>query len=73
MLPTIRSRCRLLALRPLSADEGVALLGTILTPDRVRDEPEAAAAMVDACAGLPLALRIAAANLAEVDGRRIAA
>lgn len=61
-----------LPLGPLSAGEGVELLASILGPDRVRDEPDAAAAMVDACAGLPLALRIAAANLAEVDGRRIA-
>lgn len=39
---------------------------------RVRDEPEHAQAVARLCAGLPLALRIAAALLADVPGRPLA-
>jgi DNA-binding SARP family transcriptional activator len=49
---------------PLSQAEAVALLGRIAGPDRLVAEPAAAAAIVTACAGLPLALRIAGARLA---------
>ena len=61
-----------IALRPMSVAEGVRLLSGVLPPDRLDDEPDAAGALVEACGGLPLALRITAANLAAQDGRRIA-
>src|SRR5207248_7626847 len=37
-------------------------------PNRVRDEPQACAAVLAACAGLPLAIRIAGARLAGRPG-----
>ncbi|MGW1072233.1 BTAD domain-containing putative transcriptional regulator [Streptomyces sp. NPDC002537] len=54
---------RPLRLRALGAQEGVALLGTVLGPDRVAEDPEAAAELAALCEGLPLALRAAAAQL----------
>jgi tetratricopeptide (TPR) repeat protein len=47
----------------LSQGEGMALLGSVLDDTRIAAEPDAAAELVRACARLPLALRIAAANL----------
>jgi DNA-binding SARP family transcriptional activator/tetratricopeptide (TPR) repeat protein len=55
---------RLLPLEMMPAAEGTELLGRIVGPDRVAGEPQAAAALVQACGGLPLALRIAGARLA---------
>jgi DNA-binding SARP family transcriptional activator/tetratricopeptide (TPR) repeat protein len=49
---------------PLTPDEGVSLLALALGTARVATEPEAARDLVGRCGGLPLALRIAAANLA---------
>ena len=48
----------------LSDEEALTLLSKIAGPGRVETEPEAAAAIASACAGLPLALRIAGARLA---------
>ncbi|MEV8436985.1 BTAD domain-containing putative transcriptional regulator [Actinosynnema sp. NPDC051121] len=48
----------------LSRAEAVELLRRILGPDRVDAEPDAVAELVEVCAGLPLALRVAAATLA---------
>ncbi|MBT2384356.1 AfsR/SARP family transcriptional regulator, partial [Streptomyces sp. ISL-11] len=45
-------------LRSLGTDDGVALLGTVLGPERVLEEPDAAAELVALCDGLPLALRV---------------
>jgi DNA-binding SARP family transcriptional activator/tetratricopeptide (TPR) repeat protein len=55
---------RLLPLGMMPAAEGVELLGRIAGADRVVAEPEAAGSLVEACGGLPLALRIAGARLA---------
>lgn len=65
--------CRTRAARPagaacidvgaLDGDAGAQLLAQVIGADRVKAEPESAAAMVDLCEGLPLALRIAAAKL----------
>lgn len=49
---------------PLSGSEGASLLQKILGASRVQTEPGAAAAIIDRCAGLPLALRIAAERAA---------
>ncbi|MFD7729506.1 BTAD domain-containing putative transcriptional regulator [Kitasatospora phosalacinea] len=51
-----------LTLDPLDPAEGSLLLGTLLGPDRVAAEPAAAHRLVRACGGLPLALRLAAAD-----------
>jgi DNA-binding SARP family transcriptional activator len=61
-----------LSLTGLTTDEAVALLGKIAGWQRVQAEPDAAAAIVMACAGLPLALRIAGARLAADPVRRVA-
>jgi len=56
----------------LTADEAVALLGRVIGAGRLDAEPDAVAALVDACGRLPLALRIAGANLAEQPDQSIA-
>ncbi|NGY58993.1 hypothetical protein G7043_08640 [Lentzea sp. NEAU-D13] len=53
----------LLRLPTLSDDGGTRLLERVLGEGRVRAEADAAAALVRLCGGLPLALRIAAADL----------
>jgi DNA-binding SARP family transcriptional activator/Tfp pilus assembly protein PilF len=55
---------RQLTLTPLPADDAVGLLGSVLGAERVQAETEAAERLARLCAHLPLALRIAAANLA---------
>jgi DNA-binding SARP family transcriptional activator/DNA-binding XRE family transcriptional regulator/Tfp pilus assembly protein PilF len=50
-------------LAPLSAVEATELVTRILGVDRVAAEPDAAAGLIAECSGLPLALRIAAANV----------
>ena len=52
----------------LSPDEALALLGRIAGPSRLAADRPAAEAIVSACAGLPLALRIAGAELAAGPG-----
>jgi tetratricopeptide (TPR) repeat protein/DNA-binding SARP family transcriptional activator len=61
-----------LTLDVLTADEAHLLLGRIIGVERVAAEPEAAAGLVRACACLPLALRIAAANLTNHPRQSIA-
>jgi DNA-binding SARP family transcriptional activator/Tfp pilus assembly protein PilF/DNA-binding XRE family transcriptional regulator len=56
---------RRLTLDVLPPREAVDLLARMLGPDRVAAEDEAAAELARACAYLPLALRLAAANLAD--------
>jgi len=56
---------------PLSEAEAVALLGNIAGAERLAAEAKAAAAIVTACAGLPLALRIAGARLAASPALRL--
>ena len=59
-----RDGVRLVRLGGLSAVEALELLTSILGADRTGAEPAAAAELVERCDHLPLALRIAAANLA---------
>lgn len=54
-----------LTLDVLDADEAYTLLVRILGPDRVAAEPAATADLAVACAHLPLAMRIAATNVAD--------
>ncbi|MFJ9178104.1 BTAD domain-containing putative transcriptional regulator [Streptomyces sp. NPDC102360] len=53
------------ALAPMDEGEALALLATIVGVSRIALEPEAAREIAAHCAGLPLALRIAAARLAS--------
>jgi tetratricopeptide (TPR) repeat protein/transcriptional regulator with XRE-family HTH domain len=59
-----REGARELALSGLSADESRELLAAVLGADRVAADPCGTARLAALCAQLPLALRIAAANLA---------
>jgi hypothetical protein len=56
---------RPLVLDPLTRDEAYELLVARLGPDRLSAEPTAAAEVIGKCAGLPLALTIAASSLAS--------
>ncbi|HEV2377098.1 MAG TPA: BTAD domain-containing putative transcriptional regulator, partial [Streptosporangiaceae bacterium] len=60
-----------LGLGVLGPQEAEALLATMLGGDRVHDEPEATMGLASACARLPLALRIAAANITGRSGLSI--
>jgi DNA polymerase III delta prime subunit len=70
MVVTSRSRlegldgAHLLPVDAMTAEEAVGLLARIAGEDRVAAERSAAAALAQACAGLPLALRITGAKLA---------
>jgi tetratricopeptide (TPR) repeat protein len=55
---------RTVPLDVLPAEEALDLVGAVAGRDRTEAEPEAAAQLIQLCARLPLALRIAAANLA---------
>ncbi|HWG25129.1 tetratricopeptide repeat protein [Actinospica sp.] len=50
-------------LEPMTYSESLALLENVAGAHRIGREPKAAATVLDACAGLPLALRICAARL----------
>ncbi|MEQ0557918.1 BTAD domain-containing putative transcriptional regulator [Amycolatopsis sp. NEAU-NG30] len=63
---------RVLPLPELSADDSVALLAAVLGADRVEAEADAARQLAQLCAGLPLALRIVAANLLRWPGQPLA-
>jgi tetratricopeptide (TPR) repeat protein len=54
----------LLDLDVLDQDEARAMFTAIVGPERAAAEPDAAAAVLACCAGLPLAIRIAATRLA---------
>ncbi|GAA4556577.1 ATP-binding protein [Planotetraspora kaengkrachanensis] len=81
-----REGARLVDVGPLSTVEGQAVLRGVLGTDRTASEREAIAELAELCGGLPLALRICAANLVALpyqtltnyaallrDGDRIAA
>lgn len=68
-----RDGARWSTLDALPPQESAALLDRMLGAQRVAAEPEAAAQLARLCAHLPLALRIAAANLAIRPRHRIAA
>ncbi|MCP2248065.1 AfsR/SARP family transcriptional regulator [Lentzea aerocolonigenes] len=62
---------RRLLLTPLHPYESLELLVALLGGRRIAAEPDAAAALAEACGHLPLALRIAAANLLDQPRRRL--
>jgi DNA-binding SARP family transcriptional activator/tetratricopeptide (TPR) repeat protein len=66
-----REGARELAVDVLRPDEAIALLGQMIGAGRVAAEPAETAELARLCAYLPLALRIAAANLAGRPRHRI--
>lgn len=56
----------------LGPDDSAALLAAVLGPERVHAEPVAARRLARLCDGLPLALRVAAARLADQPQRTLA-
>ena len=79
VLVTTRSRMpdlastKLVDLNVLGADEALKLFIKVVGEERAAAEPEATAELLDACAGLPLAIRICAARLATRSGWSIQA
>ncbi|MBP2708439.1 tetratricopeptide repeat protein [Microbispora sp. RL4-1S] len=82
-LVVVTSRTRLIGLaaqdaaavlsaRPLTSAGSTALLRAVLGGERLEREPQAARSLVELCAGLPLALRIVAANISVTAGRDLA-
>jgi tetratricopeptide (TPR) repeat protein len=67
-----RDGARRLTLDVLAADEADALLARVLGADRVAAEPAAVTDLARACAYLPLALRVAAANVVGRSVPRVA-
>jgi len=63
---------RWLRLGPLGSDDAVELVASIVTPERVRAEPQAARELVEQCGNLPLAVRIVGNRLARQPRRSIA-
>ncbi|MFC4852670.1 BTAD domain-containing putative transcriptional regulator [Actinophytocola glycyrrhizae] len=59
-------------LEPLTLAESVALIAATAGPRRTEADPGAAGALAEACARLPLALRIASARLATRQAWRVA-
>ena len=78
VLVTSRSRLSGLAganrveLDRLPDSDALTLLGSIAGPGRIAAEPTAAGAIIKACAGLPLAVRIVGATLAARPGLTVA-
>jgi DNA-binding SARP family transcriptional activator/Tfp pilus assembly protein PilF len=74
VLITTRSRMpdlastKLVDLNVLDDDEALTLFTRVVGDRRAAAEPEATAELLDACAGLPLAIRICAARLAARSG-----
>jgi DNA-binding SARP family transcriptional activator len=74
VLVTTRSRMpdlastRLVDLNVLDDDEALKLFVKVVGEERAVAEPEATAELLDACAGLPLAIRICAARLVTRSG-----
>ena len=79
VLVTTRSRMpdlastKLVDLNVLDDDEALKLFVKVVGEERAAAEPEATAELLDACAGLPLAIRICAARLATRSGWSIQA
>ncbi|MFD7064575.1 ATP-binding protein [Streptomyces sp. NPDC059906] len=63
--------CCPVQLEPLGPEAAVELLADTLSDGRVSEQPEDARALVELCAGLPLAVRVAGARLASRPGRHI--
>jgi DNA-binding SARP family transcriptional activator len=69
--PAMLAGARTLELDMPSTAECLTLLTTIVGPDRMAAQPDAARQLVDLCGRLPLAIRVAGARLAAWPGRPI--
>jgi hypothetical protein len=67
-----RDGARRIELGALPQPDALALLGTLVGAERVAAEPVAAAAIAQWCAGLPLALRVAAERIGSRAGLSLA-
>ena len=67
-----KDAARRITVEVMPLDEALALLGRMMGENRIGAEPGAAAELATTCACLPLALRIAAAQLASQPDRAIA-
>nr|WP_202555507.1 tetratricopeptide repeat protein [Streptomyces sp. SID4950] len=63
--------CYPIHLGPLAPEAAVELLADTLSDGRVTENPDGARSLVELCAGLPLAVRVAGARLAARPGRSI--
>ncbi len=63
--------CYPVHVEPLDPEAAVELLADTLSDDRVAAQPDDARTLVELCAGLPLAVRVAGARLAARPERRI--
>ncbi|GAA0441909.1 AfsR/SARP family transcriptional regulator [Streptomyces sp. NPDC046215] len=61
----VTDAARTLPMDVLTPEDGTALLAEVLGKERVLAEPAAARRLAELCGGLPLALRVAAARLAD--------
>ncbi|MFD8050218.1 BTAD domain-containing putative transcriptional regulator [Streptomyces sp. Tu102] len=68
---TASHAAHIVPLEVLALPDAITLLAQVLGEQRVKTEAAAAARLAELCARLPLALRIAAANLAARPGRSI--
>ncbi|MFG2780464.1 NB-ARC domain-containing protein [Streptomyces prunicolor] len=68
----VRDGAKLIALKPLDAHGGLALLGDFCPPGTVAADRAGAERLVELCGGLPVALRIVAARLVTEDGLTVA-
>ncbi|MEU8580272.1 ATP-binding protein [Streptomyces abikoensis] len=64
----VTDTARPVAVDVLGPEDGTMLLAGVLGAERVRAEPVAARRLADLCGGLPLALRVTAARLAQRPG-----
>lgn len=69
---TVHGAAQRVPVASMAQDDALALLRSVVGDDRVNAEAEAAIALVQRCAYLPLALRIAAVRLASRPHRSIA-
>jgi DNA-binding SARP family transcriptional activator len=67
-----REGARLRHLDVLSEPEALQLMAGVLGEERIRAEPEAALELITLCGSLPLALRLASANLADEPSLKLA-
>ncbi|TCO62341.1 ATP-binding protein [Actinocrispum wychmicini] len=70
---SVRDGARRITITPLGERDSVDLLAHVAGQDRVRAEPEGAAAVARGCAGFPLALRLAGERLTDLPGTRLRA
>ncbi|MER7764693.1 helix-turn-helix domain-containing protein [Streptomyces sp. NPDC097619] len=69
----VTDSARPVAVDVLGPEDGTSLLSGVLGVERVADEPVAARRLAELCGGLPLALRVVAARLAQRPGRSLEA